>query len=77
MTKRRVAKARRHIIGPEAQRLWRERAEPLAVQDGEVAIIYDQALADALGLPHLLWITAPGLIEALDDRQANEGDTGQ
>lgn len=67
MTKRRTVKARRHIIPPEAATLWRERTEPLAVQEGDAAIIYDETLANALGLDPLIWLTMPGLVEALDE----------
>lgn len=66
-TKRRTTKTRRHFITAEAVHLWRERTEPLAEQQGDAAIIYDAALADALGLDWLVWLIMPGLVEALEE----------
>jgi hypothetical protein len=54
--KRKRPLSRAVIISPEAIARWREiRPEGIELQ-GDCAILFDDALADALGIPTLLWL---------------------
>lgn len=54
--KRKRALSRAVIISPEAIARWREiRPEGIDLQ-GDCGILFDDALADALNIPTLLWL---------------------
>ena len=54
--KRKRPLSRAVIISPDAIARWREiRPEGLELQ-GDCGILFDDALADALGMPTLLWL---------------------
>lgn len=73
--KRKRPLSRAVIISPEAIALWREiRPEGLELQ-GDCGILFDDALADALGIPTLLWLwEAADAYHALEAALANAPD---
>jgi hypothetical protein len=67
-TKLRRSKRTRHQVSDAARAIW-QACGPEAVQlaDHGPGFIADSALADALGLPALLWLPdMAGLVEALE-----------
>lgn len=73
--KRKRALSRNVRISPAATTRWREiRPEGIDLQ-GDCGILFDDALADALGIPTLLWLwEAADAFHALEAAMANAND---
>ena len=66
--KTRVSKRTRHHVSDAARVRWRACGpDAIHLAEGGPGFIADDALADALGLPALLWLPdMAGLVEALE-----------